>query len=480
VVGDRSDGGEAGATKVGLLEGPVSGLRVPCVSGVPSAPPDASGLRALPADVGQVLDEKYELLSRLDEGGMGAVFVAHNLALDVQVAVKVVRADLREADEDDTLLVDRLLQEARAAARLGHPAIVRTFDFGKAKNGDPYLVMELLDGTDLATTLVTRGRIRPNKAVRLLLPVGHALAAAHEQGIVHRDLKPENIVIAREHDGRIQPKLIDFGVAKLHQANVRRLTAAGRAVGTPGYMSPEQARGEDVDARADIWAFCVVLYEAMTGKLPFEGSTCQGLLRSILEDAPAPLSERGVEDAALWAVISRGLHKNPDARWPTMRALGRALAQWLLDQDIPDDICGSSLRVLWLQDAPSRRSQDILASVPPPSNLMPDFPPSGDAIMAARAPTEMARKVPSLYEGPAIEPSADEPSRAPRAVRATPGSERIPGASQREGPAPPPSGVSPAPASARVRAEGKRWRIALVVAAIALVALVLFWRLASC
>ena len=417
-----------------------------------------------------MLDDKYELLSRLDEGGMGSVFVAHNRALDVRVAVKVVRADLLDDDEDDTLLADRLIQEARAAARLGHPAIVRTFDFGKTCTGDPYLVMELLDGEDLASTLATRGRLRPAKAVRLLLPVGHALAAAHDQGIVHRDLKPENIVLAREQDGRVQPKLIDFGVAKLQQVSARRLTAAGRAVGTPGYMSPEAARGEDVDARADIWAFCVVLYEALTGGLPFVASDSQGMLRAILRDDPIPLSQVGVDDEPLWRIVERGLHRHPDARWPTMRALGRALAQWLLDQGVPDDICGGSLQVMWMQEPSSASSRDLLASVPPPANLMPSFSVgdtvTSDAIAIARASTQPGRRIQSWYEGPALEPSADEPSLGPRAVRAPAKLD-------------PPAPVTVLAPVARPRATGRRLALgALVLAAAATIALVL-WRLAG-
>jgi serine/threonine protein kinase len=475
VVGHRGDAEGVGAPEPEHAGGLPPNPAQPGVAGRPGAPPDRSGLRRLPADVGQVLDDKYELLSRLDEGGMGSVFVAHNRALDVRVAVKVVRADLLAADEDDTVLVDRLLQEARAAARLGHPAIVRTFDFGTAHNGDPYLVMELLDGEDLASALATRGRLRPTKAVRLLLPVAHALAAAHEQGIVHRDLKPENIVVAREHDGRAQPKLIDFGVAKLHQSSAKRLTAAGRAVGTPGYMSPEAARGEDVDARADIWAFCVVLYETLTGRLPFEAATAQGLLHAILRDAPVPLRELGVEDPELWRIVRRGLQRSPATRWPTMRALGKALGQWLLDQGVTDDICGGSLQMLWLQERSAVNARDLLASVPPPPNLMPDFSSTSAAVTVSRAPTEAARRAPSLYEGPALEPSAEEPSIAPRAVRASPRSEPPPTVPTS---APPPV-PSAALGSTVDRPKRVPWQAGLAVASALLLVVALGWRFAS-
>lgn len=410
---------------------------LPRISGVPGGF-DSLAPRGRRVEVGQVLDGKYKLLRPLDDGGMGSLFVAHNLALDVNVAVKVIRADLREADEDDTLLVERLLQEARAAARLGHAAIVRTFDVGTAHNGDPYLVMELLEGEDLASTLVERGRLSPTKALRVLLPIAHALAAAHECGIVHRDLKPDNILLTREPDGRVQPKLIDFGVAKLQEANARRLTAAGHAIGTPGYMSPEQARGEDVDARADIWAFTVVLFETLTGRLPFEGDDCSTLLRSILDDEPAKLGSLGVSDERLACVVCRGLAKDRTKRWRTMRELGRALADWLIDQGVTEDIAGGSLRLMWQQQPTiPGRATDALASIPPPAELLPPEVVGAAADKAARAPTEYEGRRIVTLEGPALEPSPDDgTSRAARL---------IPLGAEMEPSLPPPALVAPEP-----------------------------------
>ncbi|HVZ30799.1 MAG TPA: serine/threonine-protein kinase, partial [Polyangiaceae bacterium] len=213
---------------------------------------------------GDLIDGKYELEELIGMGGMGTVWTARNATLGVRRAVKLIRSDAGTIES-----TDRLLHEAQAAARLADPATVRVFDYGKTAEGDPYIVMELLEGEDLMSIINRRERLSPIKAVRVLLPVIRALGMAHAHGIVHRDLKPENIFLARLPDGRVQPKLLDFGIAKRKDASDLRLTTAGSVVGSPLYMAPEQARGEDVDERADIWALAVVLYEAIAGQPPF-------------------------------------------------------------------------------------------------------------------------------------------------------------------------------------------------------------------
>ena len=291
------------------------------------------------------------------------MWVAHNEALDIHVAVKFIRGDLRHPQ-----LSDRLLQEARAAARIGHPAIVRVTDFGKTKPGHPFIVMELLGGEDLGTLLDRDGRMDAVQAVRTLLPIIDALAAVHDQGIVHRDLKPENIFLTRGHDGVIRPKLVDFGIAKFENDDFKRLTDFGVAVGSPGYMSPEQARGEDVDGRSDVWALCVVLYELVTGELPFDGDSYNALLRAVIELEARPIVELEAGDAGLWAVLERGFVKSREGRWQSMRDLGTALADWLSQRGYSEDITGSSLQA-WLEPRSSQH-EDLLAA-PPPSGTPP-------------------------------------------------------------------------------------------------------------
>jgi hypothetical protein len=222
--------------------------------------------------------------------------------------------------------------------------------------------MEMLEGEDLMSIINRRERLSPTKAVRVLLPMIRALAAAHAHGIVHRDIKPENIFLAKLAEGRVQPKLLDFGIAKLKNARALRLTTAGAVMGSPLYMAPEQARGEDVDERADIWAVCVVLYEAITGVVPFEGDDRAQVTRAVNDLEPKTLSEHGVSDTSLGPIIVRGLKKHREDRWASMDELGRVLARWLLDAGVIDDITGASLEAGWFRSS----RQSLFASTLPP------------------------------------------------------------------------------------------------------------------
>jgi serine/threonine-protein kinase len=369
---------------------------------------------------GNVIGGKYELVSRLDEGGMGALWIAHNTLLDVDVAIKLIRADIKHLG---TQLADRLLLEARACAKLGHPAIVRILDYGKTELGDPYIVMELLHGEDLGTALERRGRISAKKTVRILLPIAHALAVAHEKGIVHRDIKPENIFLSKAEDGSVQPKLIDFGIAKHRPDETNaRITQLGQMMGSPGYMSPEQARGEDCDQGADIWSLCIVLYEMITGRLPFEGKNFQSLLRSIIEDTVPPIVGFRAGDDDLWAILETGLHKNADERWPSMRALGRALARWAVARSISDDVCGGSLEAVWLSNVTP--GNDALLSLPPPRTRASSPPPGADElpdfVTTAPPASVAARSQPGAPDS-----SADAVPSAPRSADPNPRSSLV-------------------------------------------------------
>jgi eukaryotic-like serine/threonine-protein kinase len=353
--------------------------------------------------VGTLLDGKYRLERALGTGGMGSVFRAHHDALDVDVAIKVVRADVEKIAQ--LPLADRLLQEARAAAQLGHPAIARVFDFGVTPSGDPYLVMELLQGEDLARIIKRRGTIKPGKAVQTILPIAHGLATAHEKGIVHRDVKPENIFLAKTDSGTIQPKLIDFGVARLERTAAERITLVGYLLGSPGYMSPEQARGEDVGAPADTWGLLVVLYELLTGRLPFQADNYNALLRTIVEDPHPSILALGVDDAELAAIVDRGLAKRMEQRYGSMAELGTALAHWLVRRGYSVDICGNSLSQSWLARKHTGRPIDIFESVPPPSWPTPlSLPPSELSLRPMDCRLPLPARLPS-FETPATRTS---------------------------------------------------------------------------
>jgi serine/threonine-protein kinase len=298
---------------------------------------------AKPRMPGDRIDGKYRLDRLLGEGGMGTVWEAQNLLLEVPVAIKLLHAG-----QSSTELIERLRIEARAAAKLVHASIVRVFDIGEASPGEPYIVMELLRGESLSTR-IQREHLPPLEAVQLLLPIAEALSLAHSSGVVHRDLKPDNIVLCPEGDF-VRPKLLDFGIAKVTGgANMVNITQRGMLVGSPAYMSPEQARGsDDLDFRTDIWSFCVVLYEALSGDVPFDGEGGGGLLRAIVADAPKPLNHLDGVDAALWGLIARGLSKAPEQRPATMFELGRALARWLRENGVREDATGAALDWKWL------------------------------------------------------------------------------------------------------------------------------------
>jgi serine/threonine-protein kinase len=297
--------------------------------------------------IGQMIAGRYRLLQTLSEGAMGAVWIARDLILDLPVAVKLLHRGARPSSTEEAYLTDRLMREARATASIRHPGVVRVLDYGIALSAGPYLVLELLEGHSLGRRLRRGGRVLAERAVQVLLPIADALAAVHDGGFVHRDIKPDNVFLSRENHGRIQPKLIDFGLAKFPQTGPTSVLTGGGVLGTPEYMSPEQIiEASSVDRRADVWAFSVVLFEMLSGDVPFAGRSYPETLRSIL-DGPAPSLSTYDVDAALAGVVERGLAKDPAARWPSMRDIGAELAAWLSSRGVREDITGASLRTQW-------------------------------------------------------------------------------------------------------------------------------------
>ncbi|HEX4473580.1 MAG TPA: serine/threonine-protein kinase [Polyangiaceae bacterium] len=329
---------------------------------------------------GDVVAHKYRLERLLDEGGMGSVWDAHNVDLDVSVALKLLRPNV-----EHSCARDRMRREARVEARLEHRAIVRVFDCGETEDGVPFIAMELLEGMCLADALEKNGPMRAIEAVRTLLPIIDGLGAAHEQGIVHRDVKPANIFLAQGARG-LQPKIVDFGIATSGEwGSGPEITLEGTVMGSPAYMAPEQARGlSDVDHRADIWAVSAVLYEAVTHSPPFHGESFDALLRSIIRDEVTP--SRGPEIRGLWPILARGLAKDRERRFQSMRQLGSALAQFLLDRGVADDATGESLACAWGHDGASTRQEVPAARRPSPRPSIAHMPSRYDLTPARRAP----------------------------------------------------------------------------------------------
>jgi len=266
--------------------------------------------------------KNYLVEEQLGKGGMGVVYRALDTNLNRRVAIKVLPPELVK-DEDRRR---RFIQEARAASAVTHPAIAQIYEI--AEDGDnTFIVMELVEGSTVHA-LVSRKELDLPSAVEVGIQVGDALARAHEAGIVHRDIKPENIMVTK--DGH--PKILDFGLAKLLDTTpeagqgaasaieTRARTQAGMIVGTLAYMSPEQARGLQVDKRSDIFSFGIVLYEMATGKLPFEGASALDTMHAIAYEQPAPLTTvRANLPFSLQKVIDRCLQKKPEERYQDLR-----------------------------------------------------------------------------------------------------------------------------------------------------------------
>ena len=268
-------------------------------------------------DVGDIVDGKYELTNLIGKGGMGAVYAATNKLIGKRVAVKVLHSSFAEDEE----VLQRFLQEARAAATLENAGCVEIFDFGWAQHageGFPYIVMELMRGKSLSQAMEDDGgALEIEFAVSLTLDVLSVLVSVHGKKIIHRDLKPENIFLAIELDGTKRTKILDFGISKVRTDQDGGLTQTGMLLGTPYYMSPEQACGhKNIDHRIDIWAMGAILYQMLTDRVPFPGSSYNEILSKIVkEDLELPRSFRPGLPEWLEAVVLRAMAWNRDDRY---------------------------------------------------------------------------------------------------------------------------------------------------------------------
>jgi len=277
-------------------------------------------------EIGQIIDGKYRIVRLIGQGGMGAVYEGLNQLIDRRVAIKVMLPDIGSA------AVGRFEQEARAAGRIGNDHILEILDVGRLPDGSHYMVAEFLDGESLESRLDKRGALQPAELTPIALQLLAALGAAHRAGVLHRDLKPDNVFLVREKAGhRDFVKLIDFGISKFAQDSALNLTKTGTMVGTPYYMSPEQARGKGpVDARADLYAVGVILYQAVSGQLPFVADSFNDLLfKIVLEPAPPVTSYAPTLDPRFAAIIGKAMAREADDRYQTAEELADALVTWL-------------------------------------------------------------------------------------------------------------------------------------------------------
>ncbi len=291
-----------------------------------SVPPDTD------EHIGQMVANKFRIEKLIGEGGMGKVYRARIVALEKPVVLKV----LRRALLSDGRTVARFRREAQAASRLSHPNSINVLDFGETDSGEHYIAMELVDGKDLHQILSTEWPLPEARVIRIVSQVLSALSEAHSAGIIHRDLKPENIMVEQLRDEPDFVKVLDFGIAKIVDASPEDgpLTRAGFVCGTPEYMSPEQAGGGDLDARSDLYAVGVLLYQLSTGLLPFDAASGAAFAAKHLTEPPIPPSRRrpGVQlSSALEKIVLKALSKNPADRPQTADAFKAELLA-LLEQ----------------------------------------------------------------------------------------------------------------------------------------------------
>jgi serine/threonine protein kinase len=277
-----------------------------------------------PVQIGDVLASKYLVERVLGQGGMGQVVAARHQQLGFLVALKLMlpRALRHEGAQE------RFLREARAAGGLRGEHVARVTDFGVLPDGTPYIVMEYLEGSDLMAVLAARGKLPPAEAVQYVLQACKAMDEAHRQGIVHRDIKPQNLFLTTRPDGSPLVKVLDFGISKLVSADAPpSMTLSAMVMGSPLYMSPEQLRSaKKVDARTDIYALGVILYQLMSGRLPIEAETFGELAERVFGGQVVPLRSRAPQvSAPLEAIVMRCLEKNADDRFPSIRELASAL-----------------------------------------------------------------------------------------------------------------------------------------------------------
>jgi serine/threonine protein kinase len=287
-----------------------------------------------------ILAGQYQVLEKIGTGGMGSVYKASQPAMNRMVAIKILHPKL--AGRKD--LTSRFRREARAMSQLTHPNTVKVFAFGELEDdGSLYIVMEMLEGKNLNQVVRREGPLAPERAIPIMVQVCGALQEAHDLGIVHRDLKPENIFLSRQGGINDYPKVLDFGLAKVTERQMQPgsiiLTQEGMVFGTPEFMSPEQAQGKTLDARSDIYSLAVILYELLTGKLPFTARTPMEYIQkhvtepvmTFAERAPDRKFPKGLEEA-----IGRALAKRPEQRYQSaaefaeaVRPFGGAAAQAL-------------------------------------------------------------------------------------------------------------------------------------------------------
>ena len=350
--------------------------------------------------IGSEVDGRYRVIELIGEGGMGKVYLAEHVEIGKRVALKVLHPSYSRMPD----LVERFRREARAASKIGHPNIVDVTDSGTTADGSVYFVMEYLEGVELGSVIEREGALDVARALKITGQICRALSAAHREGIIHRDLKPENIFLITRDGTADVVKVLDFGIAKTTEAEAareRRLTSPGMAMGTPEYMSPEQAAGRTADARCDVYALGAIMYEMVTGVPPYSGDNFMEILtKKATQDPPPPLSVRGDLPPQVSELAMAAMARSPNDRPQTMEALEYELNKCLAGRGVAvAQILGMTTDahvVATLNPGLSMRQFDDAAVVPRAQTSSP-------AVGLPRAGTHSGMiELPSAFSGPAL------------------------------------------------------------------------------
>lgn len=311
--------------------------------------------------LGLVVEGRYRIESVIGQGSAGTVYRAVQELIGREVAIKVLHDYLVSDDE----FIKRFRQEAKASSRLSHPNIITIYDFGLLpKTNRPYIAMDLLRGTPLSDYIAEKNHLKLDEAIPILAQVCSALGEAHRQGVVHRDVKPENVVLVERSGQRLFPIVVDFGIARLVQeeSDIAKITRTGTVCGSPTYMSPEQCTSSKVDHRSDIYSIGIVIYETLTGTVPFMSDELAKVMAMHLTDPPKPINQVRADlhfPPKLEEVVNKALSKNPEDRYQSMDEMAEALQDAARQPEKPPINLTISQPLPVLKPGPLATSEDI-------------------------------------------------------------------------------------------------------------------------